>query len=48
MVMAMAITITTEARKRRSNSALESAALGTKAALMRRDYARAFFWYMMK
>lgn len=36
--MAMAITITTEARKLKSNSALE-----TKTALMRRDEARAYF-----
>lgn len=41
--MVMAITITTEARKQRSNKALESAALGTKAALVRRDDARAYF-----
>lgn len=44
MVMAMAITITTEARKLKSNSALE-----IKTALMRRDEARAFFWgYIIK
>lgn len=38
MVMVMAITITTEARKLKSNSALE-----IKTALMRRDEARAYF-----
>lgn len=34
----MAITITTEARKRKSNRALE-----TKTTLMRKDDARAYF-----
>ena len=44
MAMVMAITITTEARKLKSNSALE-----TKTALMRRDEARAYFWgYIIK
>lgn len=42
--MVMVITITTEARELKSNSALE-----IKTALMRRDEARAYFWgYIIK